>query len=66
MLIFPTIEREKDVDATTPEKDDRDLDAFFFAADDDADAPTTTRELECPIANIFRCWSSSSSSSSAR
>ena len=61
MLIFPTIEREKDVDATTPEKDDRDLDAAFsFAADDDADAPTTTRELECPIANI--CWSSSSSS----
>tara|TARA_B100001540_G_scaffold57668_1_gene51995 strand:+ start:3756 stop:3941 length:186 start_codon:yes stop_codon:yes gene_type:complete len=51
MLIFP-IEREKD---------DRDLDDAFFAADDDADAPTTTRELECPIANI--CWSSSSSSS---
>ena len=52
MLIFP-IEREKD---------DRDLDDAFFAADDDADVPTTTRELECPIANIFRWWWSSSSS----
>ena len=51
MLIF--LEREKDVDATT--EDNRDLDAFAFAADDDAGAPPTARD-EC-IANISLVFS---------